>query len=261
MAKTTGIAQFSQGEQKVFKIDPRLLVISDGWNMRDDTPELAAYIDELALSIAEIGVRKPIEVKFEDGKILVKDGHCRTRAAMRAIEVYKAELVAVPVISVDRYASDADLILNQVISDGKPKSSMEQARIFKKLLDMGWNQNDIAKKVGKSSGRISQILDLLTMPATVQAAVSQGIISASLAQATLSAETNGQGSQPILDAIQTASAEGRKVKPGDVANTPKMTFAKAFENSEIDNSDPDAGFVIVKFPIEDFEWIRDALKL
>jgi ParB family chromosome partitioning protein len=263
MAKVTGIAQFSQGRSDVNRVDPRVLVISDGWNSRDENDELLAHIDMLALSIAEIGVKKPIEVKLENGVLIVKDGHCRTRAAMRAIEVYGADLKTVPVISVDRYASDEELILNQVVSNsGKPLTSMEEARIYKKLVDLGWKQGDIAKKVGKTNGRISQILELLTMPASVQAAVSAGTISASLASSSVkAAETNGHSPEVILEAIATAKSEGRKVKPGDVAENAKMTFKKAFENSEIDNSDPDAGFVTIRMCVEDFEWIRIGLKL
>jgi len=218
MAKVTGIAQFSQGKSEVFKVDPKLLVVTAGWNSRDDSPDLEAHIDMLAQSIAEVGVRKPIEVKLEDGKLIVKDGHCRTKAAMRAIDFYKADLKTVPVISVDRYANDADLILNQIISNsGKPLTTMEQAKVFKKLLDMGWNQGDIGKKIGMSNGRVSQILDLLTMPAPVQAAVVAGTVSASLAQSVVkNAETPAAASEALVAVAQTATSEGRKVKPSDV---------------------------------------------
>ena len=101
MSKTTGIAQFSQGKSEVFKVDPKLLIINEGWNTRDESDDLAAHIDQLAQSIAEIGVRKPIEVKLEDGRLIVKDGHCRTRATIRAIDVYKADIktsCAIPMI-------------------------------------------------------------------------------------------------------------------------------------------------------------------
>ncbi len=265
MAKTTGIAQFSQGKSEVFKIDPRLLVIEINWNTRDDSAELLEHIDQLAQSIAEIGVRKPIEIKLIDGKLIVRDGHCRTRAVMRAIEHYKANIKTVPVISVDRYANDADLILNQVISNsGKPLTIMEEARVYKKLLDMGWQQGDIAKKVGKSNGRISQILSLLEMPASVQAQVSAGAVSASLAQSVVkAAETPAQASQALTEAVAVAKKEGRKVKPSDVGNKNGMTVIKdAFENSEIDNSEEDKeGIVFITMPLEDFQKIRELLKL
>ena len=215
MAKNTGIAQFSEGRSDVHRINPRLLVLEKGWNTRDDSPELLDHIDQLALSIAEIGVRKPIEVKLVNGELIVRDGHCRVRATMRAIDHYKADIKTVPVTSVDRYANDADLILNQVISNsGKPLTALEEARVYKKLLDMGWQQVDIAKKVGKSNGRISQILDLLTMPVSVQVSVATGAVSASLAQQVVkSAETPQQASQALQEAVAVAQEEGRKVNP------------------------------------------------
>lgn len=266
MAKNSGIAQFSQGRSDVHRVDPRKLVIEPGWNTREDNADLEAHIDMLAQSIAEIGVRKPIEVKLTDGKLIVKDGHCRTRAAMRAIEHYKAEVKTVPVISVDRYANDADLILNQIISNsGKSLSTIEEARVYKKLLDMGWNQGDIAKKVGKSNGRISQILDLLTMPASVQTQVASGAVSASLAQQVVKrSETPAAASEALTKAVETAQKEGRKVKPDDVGRKNGMTVLKdAFENSEIDCSDEIIrdGIVNITMPVEDWNLVRELLQL
>jgi ParB family chromosome partitioning protein len=262
--KKSGIAQFSHGRTDIHKVDPRDLVLPDGWNTRDETDELNAHIDMLAQSIAEIGVRKPIEVKLENGKLVVKDGFCRTRATMRAIKVYNADIKTVPVVSVDRYASDEDLILNQIISNsGKALTTMEQAKVFKKLLDLGWKQGDIAKKVGMSNGRISQILDLLTMPAQVQAMVSAGSVSPSLAQATVkAAETPAQATVALQAAVDKASSEGRKVKPADTTITPRKTIKDCFDNSEIDSENSnETGYVDIRMTLEDFEWLRDLLKL
>lgn len=270
MAKTTGIAQFSKGRSDVHRVDPRELFIKAGWNMRDEGPDLDAHIDMLAQSIASEGVREPISVKLEDGKLWVTNGHCRTRATMRAIEHYKAEIVSVPVISEDRHANEADLLFSQILrNSGKPLTAMEQARVFKKLLNMGWQQTDLAKKSGLSAGRVSQVLDLLTMPAPVQAMVAQGAVSASLAQQTVKAAASPQAAVTTLtEAVQTAIAEDRRVKPADVGNPAQATgkqhsgkISECFENSDIDNSDPDSGFVIIKMPIEDFEIVRKVFKL
>jgi hypothetical protein len=177
---------------------------------------------------------------------------------MLAITKYKADIKTVPVISVDRYANDADLILNQVISNsGKPLTALEEARVYKKLLDMGWQQGDIAKKVGKSNGRISQILSLLEMPASVQAQVATGAVSASLAQQVVkAAETPAQASQALQQAVETAQKEQRKVKPNDVGighKTAVTIFKEAIENSEIDDENSrTTGIVIVNFPVEDW---------
>jgi len=267
MAKATGIAQFSEGRSDVHRVDPRKLVLVPGFNMREESPELDEHIDELAQSIAEIGVKKPIEVKLEDGKLLVREGHCRTRAAIRAIEVYKADLKTVPVISVDRYASDEELILNQVIGNsGKPFTAMEKAKIFKKLLDLGWQQADIAKKTGMSNGRISQILGYLTMPVAVQQMVSAGHVSPSLAQATVKAADNPAAAASALQAaVDKASAEGRKVKPADTGTASKRSpdLKTCFENSDIDCSDEAVarGFVTIDMPLEDWEVVRRLLEL
>lgn len=269
MSKDTGIAQFSQGKSEVFKVDPRLLVIEANWNTRDDSPELLEHIDMLAQSIAEVGVKKPIEVKLLKGKLIVRDGHCRTRAAMRAIEHYNAAIKTVPVISVDRHANDADLILNQIISNsGKPLTAMEEARVYKKLLDMGWQQGDIAKKVGKSNGRISQILAYLEMPASVQAQVATGAVSASLAQQVVKAsETPAQASVALQEAVKEAAKEGRKVKPADVGLKASAdlykTLKQAFEDSDIDCSAEvlETGVVHVTMPVENWALVRKMLEL
>jgi hypothetical protein len=243
MSKATGIAQFAEGRSDVFKVDPRKLIINEGWNGRDESPELNAHIDQLALSISKIGVKKPLEVKLEDGKLVVKDGHCRLRAVMLAIK-NGADIKTVPVMTVDRYASDEDLILNQVISNtGKPLTTMEQAKVFKKLLD------------------------LLTMPASVQSAVSSGAVSASLAAATVrNAETPQQGAEALQAAVNAAAAEGRKkVKPQDVPQSngqPRHTLKECFDNSEIDSENSnETGYVDIRMPLEEFEFIRDLLKL
>lgn len=212
MAKANGIAQFAQGRTEVFKVDPRLLIIDEADDYRSPSEALTAHIDQLAQSIAEVGVKKPIEVKLEDGKIIVKEGRCRTRAAMRAIEHYKADLKAVPVISVDRYANEADLILNQFIGNsGKPFTALEQAKIFKKLLDMGWNQSDIAKKVGYSNGRISQILDLMTLPNVLQVYIVEGKASSTMVM-NMFKKHNGNADAVVAEleyALAVAASEGR----------------------------------------------------
>lgn len=267
MAKTTGIAQFSVGKSDVHKVDPRHLVIENDWNTRDDSPQLLEHIDMLAQSIAEVGVRKAIEVKLVDGKLIVRDGHCRTRATMRAIEHYKADIKTVPVISVDRYANDADLILNQVISNsGKPLTALEEARVYKKLLDMGWQQGEIAKKVGKSNGRISQILSYLEMPASVQAQVATGAVSASLAQSVVkAAETPAAASEALVQAVKKAG--GKKVKPGDVGIKASGDLYKnmkqAFDDSDIDCSAEvvETGVVHITMPVENWELVRKLLEL
>lgn len=267
MAKNTGIAQFSQGRSDLHRVDPRELFLKPNWNMREEGADLDEHIDQLAQSICEIGVKEPITVRLEEGKLWVINGHCRTRAAIRAIEHYGADIKSVPVQAEDRYANEADLVLSQIIrNSGKPLTTMEQAKVYKKLLDMGWQQADIAKKVGMSNGRISQILGLLTMPVAVQQMVSAGQVSPSLAQATVkAADTPAEAAITLQAAVDKASAEGRKVKPADtgVSKRSPQDIKSCFENSDIDCSDEAIarGYVTIDMPVEDWEVIRKMLEL
>lgn len=269
MSKKTGIASISQGSSDMFKIDPRQLHIKAGWNNRDmNAAENVEHIDMLARSIAEVGVKQPLTIYWEEGKAYVEDGHCRLQAAIRAIEVYKADLKTIPCKAGDRYANEADRVCGQILhNSGKPFTPMEQAKVFKKLIEMGWNQEDIGKKVGYSNGRISQILSLNTMPEGVKKMVADGSVSASMAQQVVKVSSNGTAAEQALkQGLAAAKAEGKStVRPSHMSETParavniRSLVHDAFEYSDVDDSADDV--VVIKMPAEKFEAIRQALKL
>ena len=163
------IKDVSLGRTDVYKLKPSDLHIKPDWNTRDiTTPESVEHIEQLSRSIAEIGVKEPLKVVWEDNKAYITNGHCRFEAIKLAIK-NGAEIKSVPVLVEDRFANEADRIFTQIASNsGKPFTQLEQAKVFKKLLDLGWSQNDIATKSGKTAGRVSQILELLTLPESVK---------------------------------------------------------------------------------------------
>src|SRR5258708_20785796 len=121
MTKATGIAAFAEGRTDIHRVSPLKLFLKPNWNTRDDSPELQAHIDMLAQSIAEIGVKEPISVRLEDGKLWVINGHCRTLATLRPMEHYKPEIKTAPVIAEDRYANEADFVLHPMLRNtGSP---------------------------------------------------------------------------------------------------------------------------------------------
>lgn len=261
MAKS-GLASLSQGRSDLFRVNPRDLNIKSGWNQRDLTdPTNVEHIDTLAKSIAEVGVKSPLVVYWEDGKAYVSDGHCRLMAAIRAIEVYKADIKSVPVISDDRYSNEADRIFGQIVhNQGKPFSQLEQSKVFKKLVDLGWNQSEIAKRSGISIGRVSQILELLTMPQGVKNLVTNGSVSATLAMQTVKS-VGTEAEQKLKAGLEAAKAEGKtKVKPvhmegvGDQKKQLRTIVVDAFEYSDVDDEAED--FVIIKMPMNQWELLR-----
>lgn len=207
------LKDFSEGRTDVYKIDPRKLQIKEGWNSRDfSDPANLAHIEELAKSIAEVGVREPLKVSMEDNIPYVTNGECRYRAVMLCIE-RGIEVKTVPVMGEDRFANEADRLFTQFVSNsGKPFGPIENAKLFKRLLDMGWQQNDIAKKTGFSAGRVSQLLELLRLPVVLQKFITEGKASASMVLATYKKHNEDVALTvaELTGAVATAEASGRK---------------------------------------------------
>jgi len=175
------IKDVASGRGDLYKLDPKIIQIKEGWNSREATdPQNSNHIAELAASIKEVGVKKPLVCYMENEVVYVTDGHCRLQAVMRLIEE-GVEIKTVPVIVEDRHANEADRIFSQIVHNaGKPLTSLEQAKVFKRLIDLGWVQKDIAAKAGISGGRVSQLLELLILPAILQKYIIEGKASASM---------------------------------------------------------------------------------
>jgi ParB/RepB/Spo0J family partition protein len=262
-----GLASLSVGRSDFFRIDPRVLKVRDGWNCREDYGD----IDELAASIAEVGVKEPLTVVYEAGEAWVTDGHRRLKATLQAI-ASGAEIVSVPCKSEDRYSNDADRLFSQILrNSGKPFTALENAKVYQKLIGFGWTQADIAKKAGISQSRVSQVLELLTLPEGVKKLVTSGQVSASLAAATVSEHNPQKAMQILQDAVASAQVEGRtratardtggEKKPG-LAKVLKDAFEKADILEDFDGSKHklNAKGVVVVFTEAQWELISKTLK-
>ncbi len=259
MFKSKGIAGIADGRSDLHRVDPRKLVVRQGWNSRNfDDPANIEHIETLANSIAQKGVIEPIKVHWEDGKAYIINGECRYRACMLAIE-RGTNIKSVPVIVDDRYANDADRLFTQYLGNtGKPFTSLETAHNFKRLLDLGWNQEDIAKKAGKTQGWVSQTLALLTAPVAVQAMITNGQVSPTLAMQIVR-EEGGTAAEKALKAGLEASASGKVTRESVGRKSIGAAVKDAIEYSHIDDTDDTV--VVVKMPIEKWIVIRDLLKL
>jgi ParB/RepB/Spo0J family partition protein len=269
MSKTTGLASISEGRSDIHRINPKLINVKHGWNSRDfKDPANIEHIEMLAKSIAEVGVKEPLTVNWEDGKAWLEDGECRLRATLYAIEFLKAEIKTVPCKVGERYANEADRLFSQQLRNaGKPFTVLEQAKLFKRLLDMGWQQNDIAKKAGISGARVSQILDFNRMPEGVKVMVHNGQVSPSTAMAVV--KEQGPKAEASLQAgVVQAASEGKTKATGAhvqaaTGGAPKVNIKAAvkdaFEYADIDDEDNE--IVIIKMPSEQFEIIRKILGL
>lgn len=211
---TNGIKDIAVGRSDTYRMKLEDLHIRDGLNSRvvdfnpDDPDDYA-----LALSIAQVGVKQPLTIFYEQSKAFVSDGHRRYGAAKYAVEHLGAEIKSVPAQMEERYASEADRVFSQIVrNSGKPLAPIEQAKVFKRLVDLGWSESDIGTKSGLNVVWVKELLKLHAAPTKLTKFVKEGKVSATLA---LKALKDSKGDADVAadllgDAVETAEAQGKK---------------------------------------------------
>ena len=145
-------------------------------------------LEELALSIAEVGVVQPVIVRPLDGAYELIAGERRWRAAQ------KAGFTVIPAIV--RPASDVESLELALIENvvRQALNPLDEAFALKVLLDdLGVTQESLAARVGKSRSAIANKVRLLELPAPIQDSLAQGLISEGHGRALLGLK--GQGGQ------------------------------------------------------------------
>ena len=134
----------------LYKIDPRAIVIMDGFNSRCDFGDL----DELAQSIKENGILNPISVKpftDDDGieRYKLVDGERRYRAVMSLIE-QGVDIQRVPALFISKSTNEFEMILQQLTrNEGKRFNEYEMGLAYKKMLDVSqMTRKELALKLG-----------------------------------------------------------------------------------------------------------------
>lgn len=219
-------------------VDPRVLRIIDGFNVRTDMGDIEALKD----SIAAVGVKNPItgyRGKDEDGEkvIFITDGHRRTTAIMKALEE-GVEIARVPIILEKKDYTETDRIIDMLVrNEGKPLSQYEQAVVFKKLRDLGWETNEIATKTGKHASYVSNSMELLKTAPKIQQAMAKDEISPSAVKQIVKSTDNVEEQvEKVEKAIKTAKEKSEKTgkkkrattKDTDVSN---KVIAKSVEKA------------------------------
>lgn len=238
------IKEIAKGRLDLYRVSPYDLNVREGWNSRDENdPENKAHIDRLAKSIAEVGVKESLTVKYEDGKLWLTDGHCRRAAAILAIEKYGApQDMLVPVKTEGRDASEADMVFSQIVrNSGKPLTPFEQGKVFVRLLELGWEKDLIALKAGLSRKHVDNLIALHNTPDEVKKAVSEGKVAATLVTQVINKNRGDveAAASDISAAIEKAAAEGKekataKDLPIKATVPPKRKSAKKTKVKPVD---------------------------
>ncbi len=136
-------------------------------------------LQELATSIAELGVIQPITLKRGDnGKYIIISGERRWRASqMAGLEHLPAYI---------REVEDEDLHAMALVENIQRESlnAIEIALGMQRLVEeCGLTQEGLAQKVGKKRSTVSNYMRLLNLPSEVQLALKEGLISMGHAKA------------------------------------------------------------------------------
>lgn len=137
-------------------------------------------LKELAASIREHGVIQPIlarPVEDDPGRYEIVAGERRWRAAQMA------KRHEVPIIV--KRLSDEDAVKIALIENLQREdlNPVDEALAYKRLLDMGHTQEEIADSLGKSRPYVANFVRLLTLPDTVLAHLERGDLSMGHARA------------------------------------------------------------------------------
>lgn len=199
-------------------------------------------LEELAASIKEFGVIQPIIVKEKDDYYELVAGERRWRASKIA-GIRKIPAVVKKYDEKDIFA--IALIENLQREDLNP---MEEAAGYKKLAeDLSLNQEEIAKKVGKSRSAVANSMRLLNLDERVQNFVKEGKLSSGHARTLLAVEDKD---------AQFEMAEKILEDDLSVRNTENMVKMYAVRNANKDEKEEKPS----KFNTQYFGDIEDKLK-
>ena len=98
-------------------------------------------------------------------------------------------------------------------NDNEKLTAVEVATILKRLANMGYNDEEIARKIGKSVWYVQDHLIISNSDTEIQEAISSGNISAT---SVVKAKKKGLSQDEIKETIKKAKTSGKSVKNKDI---------------------------------------------
>ena len=186
-------------------------------------------LDELVVSIREVGVLQPIVVRPLAG---AKAGGPQYELIMGERRLRASKIVGLDTIpAVVRSTADEDMLRDALLENlhRANLNPLEEASAYQQLLaDFGITQEQLAERIGRSRPQITNTLRLLRLPTTVQNKVAAGVLTAGHARAILSV-----GDVPAMERLaekivnEDLSVRAAETAAGSASPTPKKVKPKA----------------------------------
>lgn len=206
--------------KKTFLVPLSELYVEPGYNVREIDQE---HVEEFRDAFIAGEFIPPLAVQVTEHGVKVIDGHHRYYGAKMATDsghdIARLECK-------DFSGSEADRIAFMVTSSqGKALSPLERAAAYQRLLNQGWTNAEIAKKVKRSTADVDQHLHLLECGDSLIEMVKAGEVAPTTAVA-LSREHGPKAGAVAQEQMQKAKAAG-KSKLTRSAAIPQFSAAKA----------------------------------
>jgi len=197
-----------------FAVAPHLLEIEEGFNARPLNPD---HVAEMSLAMRNGATFPPLEVRVDDGHILIVDGHHRHAAALKAI----AEGFEIKSLDVRHFrGNDADRVAHMLNSaSGLALTPLQLGVQYRKLIGFGWTEPQIANRRGKSVQHVKDMIQLAEANSDVHQAINAGQITGTAALKMVKQHGSKAG-EVIRDTVEQAKAEGKdRVTPKALARS------------------------------------------
>lgn len=197
-----------------FAVAPHLLEIEEGFNARPLNPD---HVAEMSLAMRNGATFPPLEVRVDDGHILIVDGHHRHAAALKAI----AEGFEIKALDCRHFrGNDADRVAHMLNSaSGLALTPLQLGVQYRKLVGFGWTEKQIADRRGKTGQHVKDMIQLAEANSDVHQAVNAGLISGTAALKMVKQHGSKAGAV-IQEGLEQAKAAGKeKVTPKALARS------------------------------------------
>ena len=217
----------------MYQFDPNKIEVEPGYNIRtfdSSNDEEDAVLKE---SIRVSGVRTPLTIRSKKDQVFVVAGH-RRLAAVKELIAEGVEIKAIPCLPEAKNTTEEDRVLDLLRSNqAKPLTAMQRAEVFKRLMAFGWDEAEIATKVGCSRSQVTNMLMLASAERDVRQMVQSGEIAATTAIQAIKQRGDEAGTV-LSEAVANAKAEGKKKVSATKALTSKPPQSGASVDTEED---------------------------
>jgi ParB family chromosome partitioning protein len=183
----------------------------------------AEALEELVVSIREIGVLQPIVVRPLAGASADGPQYELIMGERRLRATKRLGLSSIP--AVIKNTADEDMLRDALLENlhRANLNPLEEASAYQQLLaDFGITQDQLAQRIGRSRPQITNTLRLLKLPAGVQKRVAAGVLSAGHARAILSVG-DAAAMERLADKIVNEDLSVRAAEAAAGQSTPSPT--------------------------------------